>query len=115
MSAPSPLSDGIQKRVAPRERTLRTGKLFFGPDLLELNCTVTDISEGGARVRLPAGQYVPNSLWLMEVRSGIVSEAVVVWRAYPMVGLKFSSSEHVDEAPGMHGRIFRRIWSTLRS
>lgn len=115
MPVPAVLPDDIQKRVAPRERTLRAGKLFVGSDLLEINCTVTDISEGGARVRLPPGQYLPDNVWLMEVRSGVVSQALVAWRGYPLVGLKFVTSEHVDDIGGPQGRIFKRIWSTVRS
>jgi len=114
MAVPSVLPDDIQKRAAPRERTLRAGKLFVGPDLLEINCTVTDISDGGARLRLPPGQYIPDEVWLMEVRSGIVSRAKVAWRGYPLIGLRFVTSDHVDELSGADGRIFKRIWSTCR-
>jgi hypothetical protein len=114
MSVPSTTPQEPHSRSSPRERTLRAGKLFYGDDLLEMNCTVTDVSEHGARVRLPPGQYIQDDVWLMEVRSGIVSKATVAWRSYPLVGLNFQTSEHVDQLGGPQGRIFQRIWSTVR-
>lgn len=113
---PSPaLSAPLEgRRASRRERTLRSGIVFYGADLLQMPCTIRDISQTGARIRVPPDQPVPDDLQLLEVRAGVVHHAHVVWRDAADAGLCFLSADSLESATAPHLRIIRRVWLAVR-
>jgi len=79
----------------PRRRTCLIGKLVYGDGdadaapSMTLDCAIRDISEGGARITLDKHVPLPNDLYLISVKHGIVYQAKVVWMKFPARGLKF--------------------------
>ena len=69
-----------------------------------------DVSTTGARVKLPDGQAVPDSVYLVEVRSGIAYEARVAWKRHPEIGLEFVHQHGLAEASAPHLMILKRLW-----
>jgi hypothetical protein len=101
---------GANRRKFPRHRALLAGRVAYGTTAFTLGCTIRDISEGGARIKLPAGQTVPNKVYLIDVRKGCAYEASVVWRRTPEVGLSFSKQHFLAEIEIPRLRFLRRIW-----
>ena len=68
-----------------RRRTFLNGKLAYGdgifaPDgAFTLDCSIRDLSEGGARIVLAKRQPIPVSLYLIVVKFAVAYHASVVW------------------------------------
>jgi hypothetical protein len=103
------------RRSAIRYRTMVKAKIFHGAHLHELNCTLTDRSDAGARVRLPAGMFIPDVVWLLDIRAGLVSQARVAWRNYPVVGLAFLETSPAERDDTPERRIFNRAWLAAKA
>jgi hypothetical protein len=86
MAAPA-----IERRRAPRRRTLKSGIVIYGGYLFVLYCSVRDLSTEGARLRFVIGTPVPRRFVLMFPSDSIVFEATVVRRRGNEVGVHFES------------------------
>lgn len=53
------LQPGQDRRIAPRRRVIKGGKIFFNGGVSVFDCTVRDISETGARLALGLFQPLP--------------------------------------------------------
>lgn len=102
-----------------RHRTCLNGKLVFGADMLTsdnaltLDCTIRDISEGGARVTLGNHQPLPLELYLIVVRDCAVHRAQLVWRKYPARGFKFLKTYALDATLPDEMKFLRHLCSAL--
>lgn len=88
-----------ERRASPRRRMLlRDGSLLDGrPDRI-LRCTIKDLSDGGARVRLTAAsEVVGEEVTLIDPKDGTERRARIAWRSDTELGLAF-------EGPGRRGR-----------
>lgn len=99
--APATLGTGIPER----RRTLRKNVIWAGQldaNARQLDCTILDVSLGGARIRL--NEEVPSlgPLALLCERFGTF-HAEVMWEADHMAGLRFLESQvRVAETIGRH-------------
>lgn len=57
-----------------------------------LNCTVTDLSEGGARVSTADYGLVPGHVFLVVEKTNDIYECEVRWRYADAVGVRFIDS-----------------------
>src|ERR1700722_12323529 len=79
----------------PRTRTYLNGKLAYGDGLLapdgalSLDCTIRDISSGGAKIALTTKQSLPLDLYLIVTKRSIAYHARIVWQNFPVRGLQF--------------------------
>jgi hypothetical protein len=85
------------RRGELRRRVLLAGKIVQANGIT-VDCTIRNVSEGGAQVRVAAGQIVPNAFDLIEIRSGIAYRAEVAWRSPAGMGVKFSDRINLDAA-----------------
>lgn len=88
---PSPEQPARKKsdqRKSPRRRVLKDGKLIFGAGHSIIDCTIDNMSEGGAHVRMTTTHGVPEEFYLVEASRGIIHRAVVAWRTTNGIGLK---------------------------
>ena len=113
MVSPEPQNLEEQRR-ATRLRALLGGKLAFGEGYFTVDCLVRDLSALGARVKLPSGQPVPPRLYFLELRSGAVYEARVVWRRHPEVGLEFTNRCSLEDTDNPDLNILKRLWMESR-
>ena len=65
---------------SPRRRVLKEGKLIFGQAHSVVDCTIDNMSDGGAHVRMTSSHGVPEDFYLVEANSGIIHKAEVAWR-----------------------------------
>ncbi len=103
----------------PRRRTCLNGKLAYGdgifaPDgAFTLDCTIRDISDGGARIVLAKRQPVPVSLYLIVVKFAVAYHASVVWLTYPERGLKFLKKYDLAAPLPDDLKFLHRLWAEL--
>lgn len=90
-----PIAEG---RKTPRKRVILGAKIIYNEGAYTYDCRIRDLSEGGARVVLPAGLVIPTHVVLIDTRNGIAYVSEVVWLKAPEFGLKFLST-HSLRAP----------------
>jgi hypothetical protein len=86
------MSHTDERRRLPRRRTLLSAAAVYGEDDAVVACTVRDKSLTGARLLLQAGGVVPDAFHLIELTTGELHAAKVVWRDSTFVGVTFSES-----------------------
>jgi hypothetical protein len=87
-----PEGDG---RIAPRRRVLKSGIAASNDRRLTVNCTVRDISDTGARLRVEGSMTVPDTFELLIPLDGLEAPCQVVWRKGGDVGVKFLSAPRI--------------------
>lgn len=97
------------KRRALRKRALLSGKIAYSGGNFTIPCTIRDISELGARVRIPEGQILPTQVFLIDVREGCAYDACTKWQRKPDAGLEFRQKIRLDSNCAEEYRYLRRI------
>lgn len=98
-SAPKRFALFLERRRRDRRRMLAPGKLVFGNMMGAVDCTIGDISTGGARVRIAREKPVPDDLFLVHLREWTAYRARVVWRRSDgNLGLAFRKSHDLEGA-----------------
>ena len=86
------------------------GKLVYGPREFSVDCTIRDLTEAGAHLRLASDAPLTDPIWLIVIRSGVAHHAQVAWRKPPEVGLRFDQTidlrQHAS-GPLLH---LHRLW-----
>lgn len=110
---PAAASYAADRRQAPRQRVLRSGKLAFGTDLTS-DCAIREESEGGARL-LVGEHLIPRKVVLVALSQGLAYEARLVWRRGREAGVKFLNTypmtpkAKIEVPEGVHRA--RRLWA----
>ncbi len=97
-----------EQRKSPRRRVLKEGKLVFGHGHSIVDCTIDNMSEGGAHVRLTSSHGVPGEFYLIEASRGIIHKAEVAWRTTTGIGLRLLGPLEDAAARAALLRKFRR-------
>ena len=108
MSAANAMTDQNQRRTM-RKRSLLSGKIAYHEGSFTLSCTIRDISEGGARVKIPNGQILPTMVFLIDVREGCAYDACTKWQSKTEAGLEFRQKIKLDVNCPEEYRYLRRI------
>ncbi len=107
--APKPM---IERRANPRRRVLLTGKLT-SPELeLSSDCTVSNLSDGGAFVRTDP-VALPSEPFLIVVKHATVHRAQAAWRCAEGAGLKFLGAWRLQGQLPEGPAKFRQLWVEL--
>ena len=110
MISPEPASASADLRKEPRQRVLLGGKLIYGDGRFTLDFMFRNKSPGGALIKLPPGQVVPDHFQLIEFRSGMAYDCVVARRDYPLLGVRITAEHDLHEVDTPHLRHLRRLW-----
>jgi hypothetical protein len=86
-----------ERRRLPRRRTRLSAAVVHGPEDTTVACTVRDKSVTGARLLIQEGLSVPDAFHLLELTTGELHKAQVVWRDRTFVGVTFSQSGRLDK------------------
>ena len=81
------LKPGQIQRKSPRRRVLKDGKLIFGQGHSIVDCTIDNVSDGGAHVRVTT-HGVPEEFYLVETTRQVIHRAAVAWRTTNGMGLR---------------------------
>jgi hypothetical protein len=98
------------RRKGGRKRVLLGGKIVYHDGNTALDCTILDVSETGARIRLSRGQGVPSRVYLIDIRSHRAHEVTIAWFKPPLAGLRFEKSYVFDASLPEHLGYLRKIW-----
>ena len=96
------------QRKSPRRRVLKEGKLIFGQGHSVVDCTIDNMSDGGAHVRLISSHGLPLEFYLAEASRGIIHKAEVAWRTTTGMGLRLLGPMEDAAAREAFLRKFRR-------
>lgn len=103
-----------RRKAPPRSRALLSGKLVFDNANQSIDCTIRDLTQRGAKVKISTVTPLPSHLYLIDIKRGLAFESEVIWSRPPELGLKFLKSHNLQEdlnSPLLKG--MRRIWVEL--
>lgn len=80
-----------EKRKVPRRRVLKAGIVAFNERFSTLPCTVRDISESGARIRMDGTLTAPDTFELIVELDGLEANCEVVARTGNEIHVRFVS------------------------
>jgi hypothetical protein len=101
--------DAACRRDKPRRRVLLSGKIVLGNGLSP-DCTIRNLTDSGAQIRVATGQAIPDAFHLIEIRSGMAYRAEVAWRTPSAAGLKFSESIDLSQSSAAVPVHLRTLW-----
>jgi hypothetical protein len=83
--------NGGEKRQAPRVKTFKAGKIIFNNGASVLDCTVRDVSSGGARLQVGQPVRTPSDFVLEFAFGDEVRRlpCAVTWRRKTELGVAF--------------------------
>ena len=84
---------------AVRQRALLNAKLSYADGQISIPCTVTQISDTGAKVSLEESVSLPDRVRIEIFQRGVDSQARRVWRRGREAGFAFAGQEVADTAP----------------
>jgi PAS domain-containing protein len=80
-----------ERRGSERRRVVRAAEIFADGDAGAISCVMVDISQTGARLRIPEGVSVPDRFRLSVEAMAIVATCEVRWRHGNEIGVRFES------------------------
>jgi hypothetical protein len=92
-----------------RQAVSKTGIIVHVGGKASFACQVTDMSEGGARIRVNTGHEVPEQSFFIDMQARTVQDADVAWKNYPYGGLKLSNRMSLSDVPEEMAYL-RKIW-----
>jgi hypothetical protein len=78
------------KQRAPRRRVLKAGIIAFNDRHSTLPCTVRNVSDTGALIRMPGTLSPPDTFDLIIELDGLEASCTVMWRKGEDVGVRFN-------------------------
>lgn len=98
------------KRALRRNRVLLAAKFVYGEDSrFTPECTIRNLTSGGAAVRFGSDLPLPSPITLVETRSGRAHQARIVWRRGGFIGLELSDTRELRTAA--LSEPLRRLWA----
>lgn len=88
---------GAHKRSAHRQRTLKQAKILL-TDWTTIDCTVRDISEGGAHLVFGDAFALPEEFRLMLISSNTIVPVRLLWQRGLNVGVAFTGPQEAAPA-----------------
>jgi hypothetical protein len=81
--------DGDNRRLAPRVRTFKSGRIVIGKGISVFDCMIRNLSETGAMLALPNPFGIPAHFDLMLNAAKPRRPCTVRWRTDAAIGVSF--------------------------
>jgi hypothetical protein len=107
---PVTLAEDDPRRGEARLRALLSGKLVFGLHGLTADCTVRNLSSGGAKLQTSLASNLPRELWLILIKKACAYRATIAWRRGDEVGVRFEAEYDLTRATDPDLAIVKRVW-----
>jgi len=92
----------IEQRRSIRERVNFPAWIDVGDRSQRIECTVLDVSEGGARLMVPESAKLPREFWLVFSKSGTRRRRCQkVWRSDEQIGVTYIGPLHAGWLPSL--------------
>jgi len=79
-----------EQRKTPRSRTLKAGKIVLKLHSSVVDCTIRNLSEGGALLLVPSLVGIPATFELVLEPNDVHHDCRVVWRGDNRLGVEFT-------------------------
>lgn len=79
----------LERRALQRHAVKFDSKLIFVDASRVVDCTVTDMTEDGARIRTANDVGAPNRFYIWERQTNSVFECELRWRKRKIIGVRF--------------------------
>jgi PilZ domain len=83
--------ESSEHRRTPRHRVLKEGRIVIR-DHSTIDCVVRDLSQTGAKLRLPDSIHLPETFDLLLVRDATIVPVRLAWRKGDLVGVAFAGN-----------------------
>lgn len=80
-----------EQRKASRFRALKAAQIVFNDGASTIDCTLRDISDRGARLKVESPVGIPERFTLLIVADGGQHECQVAWRRVDEIGVVFEN------------------------
>ena len=97
-----------ERRSHGRKRRNLAAKLALGTTAID--CTIRDLSHGGARIEAPSVGSLPDEVYLLILDDGVVVRARCAWADLPCFGLKFLEAEAIDNCARPQCAPLQKAW-----
>jgi len=98
-----------ENRISPRKRAFLVGKIIYGGETYTIDCTIRDISDTGARVKVPDPFSIPNNVIFLNPKTFSAYETSVKWRKGDEMELSFDQPIPLDDESNPRVKILRRV------
>lgn len=105
-------AEQVNRRERGRRRAILSGFLILD-DGRSSPCRIADISDSGARVRLPTVTPLPPKLWLLNASEWMAYEAALAWRSETEAGLRFLSKRNLKDPKTAQDRAMQSLCAHL--
>jgi PilZ domain-containing protein len=101
---------------APDQRHLVRRRVLLGAKVVEANgafstdCTIRNVTDDGAGLRLPAPVPVGDRVYLIELRTGLAHQVKVAWRRNAEMGVEFEKEVVLQPTGDPLTRMLHRLW-----
>jgi len=87
----------IERRTSERSRCLYAGRLAFGKIATQLDCTIRNLSETGARIEVSDALPMPDTFEVQITKRGIAYNGKMLWRHGSEIGVVFKSNSEGEK------------------
>jgi len=109
----SPSQRAMERRSAPRQRTLLAGRLSYGDPAVVIACSIRNLSPVGANIELEGPVLLMPPFRLLLAREGVAYDATIVWRRGPRIGLALGVAHDLREPVDQQIRMLQAIWKEM--
>lgn len=81
-----------EQRHGSRRRVLKAAKIVYANSTFVVDCTVRNMSDTGAKLRVDPSVQIPDTFQLFLKSDGLVYECVSKWRRNGELGVEFTSA-----------------------
>ena len=78
-----------EHRISRRQRVLKSGKIIYANGSIVIDCTIRNISETGAQLKVPTTVGIPDRFEFRETIGGKGRPVTIVWRKGDLIGIRF--------------------------
>ncbi len=106
----------IDRREHPREDTSLRARVFYGQGMAHwADCTIVDLSKGGARLQISAIYPLPPRFVVLQLNGGMVYDVRTRWRRGDMTGVAFDAQSHIETNTEERLTAARHAWHALKA
>ncbi|HWA50731.1 MAG TPA: PilZ domain-containing protein [Dongiaceae bacterium] len=80
------------RRANPRKKTNAMGKVMLNDNVTLLDCTILDLSDGGAKLEFSSRQVLPRT-FILQLHTGAVVRVEVRWAKDNFFGVRFMGDD----------------------
>lgn len=104
----------VDRRNCTRKRVLQGGLIVSRDGTQTWDCSIKDVTELGAKIRIPEGQVIPERCILVNLKEGMAYQVIVQWIHLPLAGLRCLETYRLQDLSDSKLMFVRRLWQERR-